>query len=112
VNISYLMVAGQMILKVHRIVSRVFAFPALVLALITNDSDLKKKFAGILKEHSQEPRPFYCHFTSVIDMQSTKLILVNGKPSQVLGTSDANLVIHSVQDTILRANLKKSSLMA
>jgi len=55
---------------------------------------LRKKFAGIQKEHSLEPRAFYCHFTSVIDTQSTKLILIN------------------VQDMILRANLQKGSLLA
>ena len=42
--------------------------------------DLKKKFAGIQKDHSPEPRPFYCHFTSVIDTRSTKLILLSGRP--------------------------------
>ena len=105
------MVADQTILRVQHIVSGISPFQPLFSPL-TGDSDLKKKFAGILKEHSLEPRPYYCHFTSVIDMQSTKLILTNGKP-WCSGTSDANLVvIHPVQDTILRANLKKSSLMA
>ena len=27
--------------------------------------DLQRKFAQIHKEHSPEPRPFYCHFTTV-----------------------------------------------
>ena len=27
--------------------------------------DLKRKFAQLLKDHSPEPRSFYCHLTSV-----------------------------------------------
>lgn len=27
--------------------------------------DLRRKFASIFKEFSQNPRPFYCHFTCV-----------------------------------------------
>ncbi|KAG6379714.1 guanine nucleotide binding protein, alpha subunit [Boletus reticuloceps] len=41
-------------------------------------TDLRKKFAGLMKEHAGD-RPFYCHFTSVTDTQSTALILQNGK---------------------------------
>lgn len=40
--------------------------------------DLRKKFAGIQKEHSIQSRPFYCHFTSVTETKSTKHILSNG----------------------------------
>ncbi|KAF8553366.1 guanine nucleotide binding protein, alpha subunit [Imleria badia] len=53
---------------------------------------LKKKFAGLMREHAGD-RPFYCHFTSVTDTQSTSLILQN------------------VQDVIVRDNLKKSALV-
>ncbi|KZP15914.1 G-alpha-domain-containing protein [Athelia psychrophila] len=53
---------------------------------------LKKKFSGIHRDFSVEARPLYCHFTQVIDTKSTTLIL------------------HSVQDMLLRGNLKKSSL--
>ena len=31
----------------------------------TLGQDLRKKFAGVHKEKSPKPRPFYCHFTSV-----------------------------------------------
>ncbi|KAF8136929.1 guanine nucleotide binding protein, alpha subunit [Boletus edulis] len=53
---------------------------------------LRKKFAGLMKEHAGD-RPFYCHFTSVTDTQSTALILQN------------------VQDVIVRDNLKRSALV-
>ena len=33
--------------------------------LTSPQSDLRRKFAQIHKEHSPEPRPFYCHFTTV-----------------------------------------------
>ncbi|KAF9226383.1 G-alpha-domain-containing protein [Gyrodon lividus] len=53
---------------------------------------LKKKFAGLMKEHAGE-KPFYSHFTSVTDNKSTSLIL------------------RDVQDVIVRDNLKKSALI-
>ncbi|KAI9460793.1 G-alpha-domain-containing protein [Boletus coccyginus] len=52
----------------------------------------RKKFAGLMKEHAGD-RPFFSHFTSVTDTQSTSLILQN------------------VQDIIIRHNLRKSALV-
>jgi hypothetical protein len=110
--ISYLMVTGQMTLRARQIVRSDFALARSRL-LLTSDPDLRKKFAAIQKEHSLELRPFYCHFTSVIDTQSTKLILMNGKPSWLTYAPGTGFIFsHPVQDMILRANLKKSSLMA
>lgn len=40
---------------------------------------LKKKFAGILKTQSKNPRIFYCHFTTVTDTKSTAYVLTNLK---------------------------------
>lgn len=53
---------------------------------------LKKKFAGLLKEHSPE-RLYYFHLTSVTDTKSTTYILEN------------------VQDVLVRDNLKRSALV-
>ncbi|KAG2367170.1 guanine nucleotide binding protein, alpha subunit [Suillus spraguei] len=54
---------------------------------------LKKKFAGLLKEHSPE-RLYYFHLTSVTDTKSTTYILEN------------------VQDVLVRDNLRRSALVA
>ncbi|KAF7358433.1 hypothetical protein MVEN_00893800 [Mycena venus] len=54
---------------------------------------LKRKFSGIAKQYSPEPRAFYTYFTSVIDSQST---------SDILG---------SVQDTLIRQDLGKNQLL-
>ncbi|KIY71108.1 guanine nucleotide binding protein, alpha subunit [Cylindrobasidium torrendii FP15055 ss-10] len=48
---------------------------------------LRKKFLGIFKSNSLVTRPFYCHYTSVIDMRTTSHILEN------------------VKDTVVRKNL-------
>ncbi|KAJ3971688.1 guanine nucleotide binding protein, alpha subunit [Lentinula raphanica] len=40
---------------------------------------MKKKFGTILRNNSPMPRTFYCHFTSVTDIQSTFQILENVK---------------------------------
>ncbi|KAJ3988831.1 guanine nucleotide binding protein, alpha subunit [Lentinula detonsa] len=40
---------------------------------------MKKKFSTIHKNNSPTPRTFYCHFTSVTDIQSTFQILENVK---------------------------------
>lgn len=53
---------------------------------------LKKKFAGLLKEHSPE-RLYYFHLTSVTDTKSTTYILEN------------------VQDVLVRDNLRRSALV-
>lgn len=53
---------------------------------------LKKKFAGLLKEHSPD-RLYYFHLTSVTDTKSTTYILEN------------------VQDVLVRDNLKRSALV-
>jgi len=55
---------------------------------------LRKKFAGISKEKSILPRPFYCHLTSVTDTKSTKYILSN------------------IKDMLMRRNLAESSLLS
>ncbi|KAG2152665.1 guanine nucleotide binding protein, alpha subunit [Suillus bovinus] len=55
-------------------------------------SHLKKKFAGLLKEHSPE-RLYYFHLTSVTDTKSTAYILEN------------------VQDVLVRDNLRRSALV-
>ncbi|RDB24779.1 Guanine nucleotide-binding protein alpha-4 subunit [Hypsizygus marmoreus] len=54
---------------------------------------LMKKFAGILKQSSPQPRPFYCHLTTVTDVKSTHHILNN------------------VKDVILRQNLLEGNLL-
>jgi len=54
---------------------------------------LKRKFQQIHKECSPEPRPFYCHFTSVTDPKATSNILAD------------------VQDTIIRKQLQQSKLV-
>ncbi|KAG7449581.1 G-alpha-domain-containing protein [Guyanagaster necrorhizus] len=54
---------------------------------------MKKKFAGSFKSNSPEPRPFYCHFTSVTDVKSTTHILEN------------------VKDTVVRKNLQDSNMV-
>ncbi|KAF9465088.1 guanine nucleotide binding protein, alpha subunit [Collybia nuda] len=54
---------------------------------------LRKKFAGISKEKSLLPRPFYCHLTSVTDTKSTKYILSN------------------IKDMLMRRNLAESALL-
>ncbi|EKM56555.1 uncharacterized protein PHACADRAFT_253754 [Phanerochaete carnosa HHB-10118-sp] len=54
---------------------------------------LRRKFSQIHKESSPEPRPFYCHFTTVTDTKATSHIL-----------SD-------VQDTIVRKQLQSSKLV-
>ena len=68
---------------------------AVMMMYVLPSTDLKKKFAGLMREHAGD-RPFYCHFTSVTvrqcvrsgecldficfqDTQSTALILQNGK---------------------------------
>ncbi|KAG2064558.1 G-alpha-domain-containing protein [Suillus decipiens] len=56
-------------------------------------ANLKKKFAGLLKEHSPE-RLYYFHLTSVTDTKSTTYILEN------------------VQDVLVRDNLRRSALVA
>ncbi|KAG2748662.1 G-alpha-domain-containing protein [Suillus brevipes Sb2] len=53
---------------------------------------LKKKFVGLLKEHSPE-RLYYFHLTSVTDTKSTTYILEN------------------VQDVLVRDNLRRSALV-
>ncbi|KIK39342.1 hypothetical protein CY34DRAFT_808411 [Suillus luteus UH-Slu-Lm8-n1] len=53
---------------------------------------LKKKFAGLLKEHSPD-RLYYFHLTSVTDTKSTTYILEN------------------VQDVLVRDNLRRSALV-
>lgn len=40
---------------------------------------LMKKFAGVHKQYSPQPRTFYCHFTTVTDVKSTQHILNNVK---------------------------------
>ncbi|KAG1729174.1 guanine nucleotide binding protein, alpha subunit [Suillus occidentalis] len=55
-------------------------------------ANLKKKFAGLLKEHSPE-RLYYFHLTSVTDTKSTTYILEN------------------VQDVLVRDNLRRSALV-
>jgi hypothetical protein len=87
-----------MTLKVRVYVS--LSFIAIFLAVMMYalaSTDLKKKFAGLMREHAGD-RPFYCHFTSVTvrqcmsalgraldlfglfqDTRSTALILQNGK---------------------------------
>ncbi|KAK7046710.1 guanine nucleotide binding protein, alpha subunit [Favolaschia claudopus] len=40
---------------------------------------LRKKFAGIQREHSPSSRVFYCHMTTVTDRKSTQIILANIK---------------------------------
>ncbi|KAJ7770568.1 guanine nucleotide binding protein, alpha subunit [Mycena metata] len=42
-------------------------------------SYLRKKFAGLHKEHSPSPRIFYCHLTTVTDRKSTQYVLANLK---------------------------------
>ncbi|KAH8827966.1 guanine nucleotide-binding protein alpha-4 subunit [Flagelloscypha sp. PMI_526] len=54
---------------------------------------LQKKFAGLHKTASPQPRPFYSHFTSVTDTQSTAIILGN------------------IKDQIVQENLKSSGLV-
>ncbi|EIM82115.1 G-alpha-domain-containing protein [Stereum hirsutum FP-91666 SS1] len=54
---------------------------------------LRRKFASIFKEFSQNPRPFYCHFTCVTDTKATSMILVD------------------VTDVVLRDNLDKTALI-
>lgn len=54
---------------------------------------LMKKFAGILKQSSPEPRTFYCHLTTVTDSRSTLRILTN------------------VKDMVLRQNLAEGNLL-
>ncbi|PPQ82540.1 hypothetical protein CVT25_007149 [Psilocybe cyanescens] len=56
--------------------------------------DLRRKFGGILHERSPSPRVFYCHFTTVTDTKSTKLILTN------------------LKDMLMRQNLLKTNLIA
>jgi guanine nucleotide-binding protein alpha-1 subunit len=41
-------------------------------------ADLKRKFSGLLRDYSPEPRPFYCHLTSVTDTKTTFTILESG----------------------------------
>ncbi|CCM00780.1 uncharacterized protein FIBRA_02822 [Fibroporia radiculosa] len=43
----------------------------------TTSTYLRRKFAQIHQDRSPEPRPFYCHFTNVIDTKSTRLILAD-----------------------------------
>ncbi|GLB37329.1 putative guanine nucleotide-binding protein alpha-4 subunit [Lyophyllum shimeji] len=54
---------------------------------------LMKKFAGILKQSSPEPRMFYCHLTTVTDSRSTSKILTN------------------VKDMLIRQNLEDGNLL-
>lgn len=37
----------------------------LIWCVVRRGVDLRRKFASIFKEFSQNPRPFYCHFTCV-----------------------------------------------
>jgi len=55
---------------------------------------LRRKFAGILKEHSPLPRIFYCHLTTVTDTKSTRYVLSN------------------LKDMIMRQNLTGANLLA
>ncbi|TFK23704.1 guanine nucleotide-binding protein alpha-4 subunit [Coprinopsis marcescibilis] len=45
----------------------------------TASAYLRKKFAGIHKQHSPLPRMLYCHLTAVTDVQSTQHVLANVK---------------------------------
>ncbi|KAI0065277.1 G-alpha-domain-containing protein [Artomyces pyxidatus] len=54
---------------------------------------LKRKFQATFVEHSPEPRPFFCHLTSVTDTKAMSHILIN------------------VSEFILRENLSKSALI-
>ncbi|KAH9928982.1 G-protein alpha subunit [Amylocystis lapponica] len=55
---------------------------------------LRRKFAQIHKEHSPVSRSFYCHFTSVTDVEATSNIIMD------------------VQDTVILKNLRQSRLIA
>jgi len=55
---------------------------------------LRKKFSGVLKEKSIVPRPFYCHLTSVTNIESTTAILGN------------------VRDVIMRRALSEATLIS
>ncbi|KAJ6614408.1 guanine nucleotide binding protein, alpha subunit [Mycena sp. CBHHK59/15] len=54
---------------------------------------LRKQFNAILKQSSPEPRIFYCHLTSVIDMKSTTYVLAG------------------IKDMLMRFNLREMHLI-
>ncbi|KAF8633887.1 hypothetical protein AX15_001192 [Amanita polypyramis BW_CC] len=61
--------------------------------LIPYRSFILTSLANILSQHSSRERMFYCHFTTVTDTESTKIVL------------------HSLKDMLLRQNLLQSSLI-
>lgn len=51
--------------RVHVSLTLIVVFLAVMMTIyVLSSTDLRKKFAGLMKEHAAD-RPFYCHFTSV-----------------------------------------------